>query len=336
MPTAPSHFESTFPGIAVLTSDTMMFQRDDPSPSDPHLNNFFALALPLIKQGIPAKVVQLETLPTPSALKGIGIILMSYEGTKPLDPAYHRTLTDWVRIGGTLIIIDDQHDPYNKMRAWWNTPPNNYPSPLAHLLKSLNVHPDATDASCGHGRVLIERASPAELAHDPNGAHRVLEQLQRARGWRGQPKLQPQSHLILHRGPYVIAANVDESTNTKPATITGTFVDLFDANLPVVTNPTIAVGEVKLLREVGNQPEVLASASRIRNVTITNDQITFESEGPENTHCVTRVRLSAKPKSIQATDASNAISHQSDWDEESSTLLLRYDNRARPLLVTIK
>ncbi len=60
-------------GIGVVVSDTMMFQRGGPSPSDPDLGSFYGLALPLVKHGIPAEPVQLEnaTLPRrPRTLPG--------------------------------------------------------------------------------------------------------------------------------------------------------------------------------------------------------------------------------------------------------------------------
>ena len=36
-------------GIGVIVSDSMMFQRGDPSPSDPDLSSFYGLALPLLE-----------------------------------------------------------------------------------------------------------------------------------------------------------------------------------------------------------------------------------------------------------------------------------------------
>ena len=45
----------------------MMFQRGDPSPSDPDLGSFYGLALPLLKHGIPAEPVQLENTIVPGA-----------------------------------------------------------------------------------------------------------------------------------------------------------------------------------------------------------------------------------------------------------------------------
>ena len=56
-------------GIGVVVSDTMMFQRGDPNPSDAHLGSFYGLAMPLLKHGIPAEPVQLENATIPGALK---------------------------------------------------------------------------------------------------------------------------------------------------------------------------------------------------------------------------------------------------------------------------
>ena len=48
--------------IGVLVSDSLMFERGEPSSSDAHLSHFYGLALPLLKRGIPVEPVQLENL----------------------------------------------------------------------------------------------------------------------------------------------------------------------------------------------------------------------------------------------------------------------------------
>ena len=53
-------------GIGVVVSDSMMFQRGEPNPSDPDLGSFYGLAMPLVKHGIPAEPVQLENATTPA------------------------------------------------------------------------------------------------------------------------------------------------------------------------------------------------------------------------------------------------------------------------------
>ena len=47
--------------IGVLVSDTVMFQRADPQPSDANLGSFYGLAMPLLKRGMPVDPVQVES-----------------------------------------------------------------------------------------------------------------------------------------------------------------------------------------------------------------------------------------------------------------------------------
>ncbi len=83
-------------GIGVVVSDTMMFQRGEPSPSDEDLGSFYGLAMPLLKHGIPAEPVQLENATIPGALNRHKVLLMTYEGMKPMTPDVHAALADWV------------------------------------------------------------------------------------------------------------------------------------------------------------------------------------------------------------------------------------------------
>jgi hypothetical protein len=40
-------------GLGVLVSDSLMFERGDPAPSDAGLNHIYGLALPFLKRGMP-------------------------------------------------------------------------------------------------------------------------------------------------------------------------------------------------------------------------------------------------------------------------------------------
>ena len=55
-------------GLGVLASDSLMFQRGDPTPSDEHLTHIYGMALPLIKRGMPVTPVQLENVGLPGYL----------------------------------------------------------------------------------------------------------------------------------------------------------------------------------------------------------------------------------------------------------------------------
>src|SRR5271157_3266180 len=107
-------------GIGVVVSDTMMFQRADPRPSDPHLGSFYGLALPLLERGMPVEPVQLETATIPGNLARCKVLVMTYEGMKPMDRAANQAIADWVKMGGSLVFVDDDRDPYNTVKSWWN------------------------------------------------------------------------------------------------------------------------------------------------------------------------------------------------------------------------
>src|SRR5207244_8598371 len=123
-------------GAGVLVSDTMMFQRADPSPSDATLGSFYGLAMPLLKRGLPIEPVQIESANSPRFLDRYRLLLLTYEGQKPPNPEFHDALAAWVRAGGALVVVDDDRDPYCAVREWWNTPPRAYQTPRQHLCET--------------------------------------------------------------------------------------------------------------------------------------------------------------------------------------------------------
>ena len=83
------------PVSGVLISDSLMFQRGQPTPSDPHLGNVYGLAMPLVKHGIPVAPIQLENVVVSNYLDNVRVLLLSYDGQKALSPEVHAPLADW-------------------------------------------------------------------------------------------------------------------------------------------------------------------------------------------------------------------------------------------------
>jgi hypothetical protein len=131
-------------GVGVLVSDTLMFQRADPAPSDTNLGSFYGLAMPLVKRGVRVETVQIESAGKPGFLSRYKLLLLTYEGQKPPTPAFHEALAKWVREGGALVVIDDDTDAYNAVREWWNTAPLAFKTPRQHLFEKLGLDKDAT------------------------------------------------------------------------------------------------------------------------------------------------------------------------------------------------
>ena len=108
-------------GMGVIVGDSLMFERGDPMPSDTHLSHIYGLALPLLKRGMPVTPVQLENLGLAGYLDPFRVLFLTYQGMKPLSADVHAPLVDWVKRGGALVVVDDDSDPYNGVRDWWNS-----------------------------------------------------------------------------------------------------------------------------------------------------------------------------------------------------------------------
>jgi hypothetical protein len=330
-------------GVGVVVSDTMMFQRGEPEPSDPDLGSFYGLAMPMVKHGIPAVPVQLENATIPGALKDHRVLLMTYEGMKPMKPEVHTALAEWVRQGGALIFIDDDRDPYNAVKSWWNDPANgmNYRLPREHLFEQLGLAKDAGPGArkVGRGWVLRDTSSPAALSRRQGGADRVRELVRKACAAIGL-EYRETNYLALRRGPYVVAAGLDESIDGAAHRLPGRFMSLFDARLSIVDGVSIAPGSRHLLLDVdrarGSRPSVLASACKVLGAEAApNGSFRFFAEGPDRIEAVVRVGLPSAPAKIRVDDQPLAADAYS-WDAASKTALLRFPNAAGGRWVAIK
>lgn len=240
-------------GIGFLISDSLMFQREQPTPSDPNMAHVYGLALPLLKRGIPVTPVQLENVVLPGFLKEERVLLLSYQGQKPTTPEVHSSLAQWVRAGGVLFVVDDDRDPYNAVREWWNDEGRRGRIPRQDLFEKLGLDPlekgngpnaSFAEYSVGKGWVLWMKQSPMALGLNES------KELEWMRAMRGAVKhaglaWKETSHLILRRGPYIIAAGLDESPVTSRSTtvLRGRFLPLLDPELPVLSSIEIKPGD---------------------------------------------------------------------------------------------
>jgi len=292
-------------GVGILVSDSMMFQRADPVPSDAQLGSFYGLALPLIKRGIPVEPVQIESAGTPGLLSRYKILYLTYEGQKPPQPEFHTVLAKWVRAGGSLIVIDNDKDPYNAVREWWNTAPHAYQTPRQHLFAELGIDSNAKGLTkVGQGSVVYAPSSPALLSHDAKG-DRIIEELGRQAAASIQLPWKETANLVLRRGPYVVAAGLDESdAQSHPLVLRGRFIDLFDSKQVPIMNPKLLPDSRKLLvdlafAEQDGKPRIVAAACRIKDVTSTDRMLSFHADGIADTAAVVTIFLPGKPGEVR-------------------------------------
>ncbi|MPZ21291.1 MAG: hypothetical protein GEV06_25845 [Luteitalea sp.] len=289
--------------VGVLVSDTMMFQRADPEPSDEHLGSFYGLAMPLLKRGLPVEPVQIENVTQPGFLSRYALLLLTYEGQKPSSPEIHDALTRWVWDGAALVVIDDDRDPYNAVREWWNVPPYAYTTPRHHLFRALGLRSHATGLHrAGRGAIVRASLSPASLTYMADGGGRVRG-LARQAAAAVKLAWKESNALVLRRGPYLVGAGLSESVpGAEPLTLKGRYIDLFDATLPVIESVTLAPNKRALLFDLdavtGDTPQVVAAACRVRNEQATPNSIRFVADGIADTEGVVRILAPHSPSSV--------------------------------------
>ena len=325
-------------GISVLMANSLMFQRSlEPVEGyeDPQLSNFFGLALPLLKRGVPVSITHLENTGYSDTWKDVKVLLMTYSNMKPLDPKAHQDLADWVKKGGIIIYCGRDNDPYQRVLEWWNQDGNNYTAPSQHLFQLMQMPEKAEEDvyRYGKGRIYVVRQDPKEFVMQEKGDQSLLSVIEKAYG-----KLEYKNHFYLERGPYTLAAVVDENAvNSEPLQLNGNYIDLFDPKLPCLKQKIVNPGEQAFLFDINavkkrNRPQVLASASRQSDESIGKRTYSFIAKSPAETDNVMRILLPKNPKGI--TVSSNQFT--SEWDERTHTLLLQFENNPEGVHVKIE
>ncbi len=325
-------------GIGVLISDSMMFQREQPTPSDPHMAQLYGMALPPLKRGMPVTPVQLENVVLPGFLDGQEVLMLTYQGQKPMSAAVHPALAAWVKKGGTLVMADDDKDPYNQAREWWNEDGKNGRIPRQDLFDALGVKDeafaegDAPAVKVGEGSVVWVKRSPVEFAMSGEGEERLMKVLKEALEKKGKTWKET-NHLALRRRPYWIGAGLDESTGGERKVLTGKFLDLFDPELKVKTAVTLEEGKRCFLLDLdrvekGGKPKVLASACK--TLPVKDAETAWTVEGVAGTPAVVVIRCDRAPVKVELDG--NAVV---DFGFEDGLLKVRFENESRPRVLKV-
>lgn len=335
-------------GISVLMANSLMFQRA-PKPvagyDDPQLSNFYGLALPLLKRGVPVHLLHLENVSYPKSWENTKVLLMSYSNMKPLEPEVHQYIADWVKNGGMLVYSTCDTDPFQTVREWWNTGVNNYKTPSAHLFSQmgLELEPPEGVYAYGKGKVYILRKDPKEYVLEEASDKDFIATVMRIYEEDAKAgSLAFKNNFYLERGPYDLVSVLDESVSDDPYVVKGMLIDLFDPTLPILTEKKVYPGEQAYLYNIGRvsnpeKPRVLAAAARIYDEKIGARDYSFVAKSPVNTTNVMRILLPEAPKvTVSDIEGNETKDIKYEWDEKSKTCLLRFENDPKGVCVTLE
>lgn len=333
-------------GLGILVSDSLMFERGEPISSDECMGHVYGLALPLLKRGMPVTPVQLENVTAPGYLDGFRVLLLSYQGQKPQSAEVHGPLVEWVKGGGVLVVVDDDSDPYNAVREWWNSGGAKFATPREELFQRLGVA-KASDltkgkfVSVGKGGLLWLHENPVKFTASAAGDERVATVVKQAAAaadvdWREC------NYFVLRRGPYVIAAGLEESVPSEPKELNGRFVNLFDSKLQVRKQIELSPGSRYFLLDLdgvegaakGDAVRVLASACKaLPRPDNRASQATFDVDGVGGTPAVILLSCSRPPTAISLDgEAMSDFTH----DAAEKLLWVRFENGAKPRELTVR
>jgi hypothetical protein len=232
-----------------------------------------------------------------------------------------------------LVVIDDDADPYNAVREWWKTQ-----TPRQHLFATLGLDRDATGlARVGRGVVLREAKSPAALTYEAEGADLLRKDVRRAAE---AVKLQwtESNALVLRRGPYIVAAALDESLpQTAVELVKGRYVDVFDPKLPILEDVSLTPGKRALLLDLARlkskTPAVVAAACRVDQEEFARNVLKFRTNGIASTEAVVLIASQTTPSQVMV--AGKELD-KSEYDTETGSVRLHFTSTAEPILVEVR
>jgi hypothetical protein len=195
----------------------------------------------------------------------------------------------------------------------------------------------------GKGKLFIERQDPKELVLLPNTDGSFVSLMQKVYEEQAGPgSWKTKNYFYLERGPYDIASVMDESVSSEPLYIKGPVIDMFDPQLPVLSEKIINPGQQSLLYDLNrlkekNIPKVLCAASRVYDEEKNMHRYLFITKSPSNTLNVMRIYLPAKPLSVEVKNADDTLlENKNVWDELSQTCLLQFMNSSDGVKVEIR
>lgn len=301
---------------------------------------FYGMALPLLKYGLPVRPVQLDNISRFAGyLAPYKTLILSYEYIKPVSPDINASLSAWIHSGGQLIYIGDGSDPFHSISGFWKKA--GFQNPAAHLLQLCGLPADTNTGThtVGQGSITLLPLCPALICTGKDLADRYRDVVRQVLLARGAQWVYGNS-LTLYRGPYLISAVLDESITDAPKTFQGLYADLLENDFKILTEKTVKPDEACLLFDLSKIPgenmRIVGTSARVLSLSATETGAALQLHTANNIHAFLRLRL---PKPVAAATAADLENHPVNlnctWDDISQTVLLDYQSTGETVCVNI-
>lgn len=219
-------------------------------------------------------------------------------------------------------------------RAAGNYPLVLYPLAGAEALLRLRGEEGAAawGSPHGSGSVLYCGLPAAYFADGKEGAE-LLRGLVRHAAGRARLQL-TEGPFLARRGPYVVAHPQGRAVRLR-----GSYLNLFDPELPVVENPALPLGQGAFYKSVqlpARTPTVLHATHRLTVLESGRLLTRLRAEGPEG--APGRVRLDAAGMAVAGIDATEppGVGVEVETKAQGATVLLSYPQSARGVTINIR
>jgi len=330
--TGRSIHSAEMPNIGIAVADTFMWEKNPP----PKLQGLYGLLIPLVERGIPVSSFVMERSDEFDYNNLFKIIVISFEEWKPPNKTMSLALVDWVRRGGTLIVLGQDGDELDRCQNfWWHK--IGFSSPLAHLLAKLErKDKNTTFWRLGKGYVFRNKISARAFA-DPKIARKDYISLLEAAVKQSTGKtLRTPGYFCIRRGPFLIV-----HSRSQPVQIPGRYLDVFDPELVMRQGVFLSPGESGLYRDVHrfykeDELSLLHCTHRLMWEKKENQTLQFMVRGPAETPGVARifVGLLKSPKIIGHGSHGNIVTVT--VRKKDSTMLLRWPNDPKGVTIEVK
>ena len=309
-------------GIGIAIADSSMYMQR----SSPKLQGIYGQLMPLIRRGIPVSSFDMERVQDTNYADNFKVIILSYEDFKPVREEMNTALADWVKRGGSLLVLGATTDSLDgDSYFWWHA--LGYNSPIEHLM-------DQFGGGYGSGNVIRNTTSPSNFANTSDAENTYLPLVRQAVNNSSiSGSLNEPGNFCMRRGDFVTARSAKSNLWVQ-----GKFVDIYDTNLSVITDINLTPGQSGLYKDVtdilnGTTAAVLHTTHRLIACEYSNYVLRFEVKGPEDTPAVIRIFTPVDTYKITARNANNQKIDIS-LRAEGNTCMIKFPNDTDGITVT--